>query len=184
MRRKLAPAVAFATILATAEAQACAFHITGLGGFDLAYPGSMRVAIAVADAKIGGGLLPATLPDGDEGLQIASKTMKGLGDRLDDIPQASMEDFYILLVDRRLWTRYYVETYSDGKAYNTYVHTAAPEEDIPVALMTYEVVDALNSGKMTITDALDAGVLQIQGRTQDRVAAALSEAYGTDLAVN
>ena len=126
--------------------------------------------------------LPATLPEGDEGLQIASKTMKGLGDRLDDIPQASMEDFYILLVDRRLWTRYYVETYSDGKAYNTYVHTAAPEEDIPIALMTYEVLDALNAGKMTIADALDAGVLQIQGNRPGQISAALDLAYAADLA--
>ena len=182
MRSRLAGTAALITMLAAAEAQACAFHITGLGGFDLAYPGSMRVALAVAEAKLYGNLPQTILPEGDEGLRITSNAMKTLGDRLDQIPQDSMADFYILLVDRRLWTRYYVETYSDGKAYNVYVHTSAPEEDIPVALMTYDVLEALATEKMTVSEAVDAGLIQIQGQSPDQVSTALNLAYGIDLA--
>jgi len=95
-----------------------------------------------------------------------------------------MADFSILLVDRRLWTRFYVETYSDGKAYNVYVHTAEPAEPIPVVLMTYEVLAALGSGALSVTEAVDDGLVQIQGEESPRVSAALALAYGPDTASN
>jgi len=83
MLGRFGKALAFATVFAAADAQACAFHVIGVGGFDLAYPGSLRVAMAVAEAKADGELQPASLPEGDEGLNITSGTLKDLGEHPD-----------------------------------------------------------------------------------------------------
>ncbi len=169
--------------LSASQALACTFHQTAIGSlFEVTYPGSLKVAAATAQARSDGRLSKARLERGFLGFMRVSDSLTDLGDRFDSVSEAAMVDFSVVLAGQQLWTEYRVKETADVTAYRVQVHAAAPQDERPVVVTSYDVVVALLSGMLTTEEATDAGLLQIRGDGSGRVATMLREALRVEQA--
>ncbi len=171
-------------LTSAAPAAACGFHGGPRGTLDVAYPGSLSVAVAVANAK-DDGLLPARDPArpalgyhravgeimnfasalGDEETQRSPKgSLKSLVLAHGEVEaQRSPQGFSLLLVGPRLWSAIIPQ----GSGFAARVHTAGPLPGRPVVLTEYLVLAAIEQGKLSLAEALDLGLIRIHGDTKD-----------------
>ncbi len=147
------------------------FHQGSLGG---GYPGAMRVAVAVADAREGG-LLPSAnleVPNKVRFQQIMRDVVK-LQARLDrirnHIADAGSNNFSLLLAGPSFWAHYHLKP---GGVLARY-HANGPLRNEVVVITHQAVLSALLSGTISITQATDLGLLEFSGANPTPVKVAL-----------
>ena len=143
-----------------APAAACGLHGGPGGSLDVAYPGSLSVAVAIAAAKDSG-----RLPEVDPmrslfAYQLATSRINDFANRLGAVETgAALEGFSIVLVGPRLWT-----AVTRGKAgLRTRVHVPGPMLGLPVILTDFLVIDSILKDRLSISDALAKGLIRIDG---------------------
>lgn len=175
---RVVSAVVLSVALSTSQALACTFHQIGFGTpFEATYPGSLKVAAAVAQARADGRLSETQIESGYLGLQRASRAMAKIGNRLDRASGAGVTDFSVILAGQQLWTQYAANIGAARKAYRVNFHTAAPVRDTPVVVTSYYVVFALLDGSLPISEAIDSGLVLIHRDTTGQVATLLTSAF-------
>ena len=154
-------------------AAACSFDGLYIGRLDVAYPGSMSVAMSIAAARAGGTLPAAGSAGGEEGLEAARSTLQAFRDHLARYSGAPARSFSVLFTGSRLWS---VMT-GYGLGFRLLFHARGPMIGQPVVLTEQVVLDAILDGRMSVAQAQAAGLLVVKNDRGDRVAGTLRAAF-------
>ena len=164
-------AIMFALMLmAFPQVQACGLEPALKGGFTISYPGSLDVAVAVANARREG-LLP---PAGSETvanevrLQQMLADLRRLQTRLNDSGVLASGEgtapFSLVLVGPGLWSHYFL---TQGGVLAQY-HINGPLSDT-VVLTHHSVLRALLNGDISTLQATELGLIGYSGRDAEPV---------------
>jgi len=146
-------------------AHTCGLEPTVNGGFTISYPGSIEVAVAVANARRTG-LLPPASPDAipnEARLQqmladlrrLQTRLNKGRGKRSGDIDKP----FSLVLVGPGLWSHFHMTA---GGVLANY-HTSGPLTGKVVVLTHATALRAMLAGSLTIEQATELGLIAYSG---------------------
>ena len=138
------------------------------------YPGAMRVAVAVADARKRGLLPSANLEVSNKvRFQQIMRDVVKLQARLDrirnHIADAGSNDFSLLLAGPGFWAHYHLKP---GGVLARY-HANGPLRNEVVVITHQAVLSALLRGTISITQATDLGLLEFSGANPTPVKVAL-----------
>lgn len=146
-------------------AHTCGLEPTVNGGFTISYPGSIEVAVAVANARRTG-LLPPASPDAipnEARLQQMLADLRRLQTRLNKSRGKLSDDidapFSLVLVGPGLWSHFYMTT---GGVLANY-HTDGPLAGKAVVLTHATALRAMLGGSMTIEQATELGLIAYSG---------------------
>lgn len=146
-------------------AHTCGLEPTVNGGFTISYPGSIEVAVAVANARRTG-LLPPASPDAipnEARLQQMLADLRRLQTRLNKSRGKLSDDidapFSLVLVGPGLWSHFYMTT---GGVLANY-HTDGPLAGKAVVLTHATALRAMLGGSMTIEQATGLGLIAYSG---------------------
>ena len=133
----------------------------GLGG---GYPGALKVAVAVADAREGGLLPSAKLKVPNKiRFQLIMRDVVTLQARLERIQKHSADagsnDFSLMLAGPSFWAHYHLKP---GGVLARY-HADGPLENEVVVITHQVVLSALLRGTISISQATDLGLLKFTG---------------------
>ena len=143
-------------------ASACSLEPNLGVGLRISYPGSLGVAVAVAEARQSG-LLPQAIPNDPSNqarLHRMLSALRQLQSRLDrDGTVDTSASFSIVLVGPGLWSRYYLSSHGAIAQY----HTPGPRIGEVVVMTHHSVLQALLEGSLTTDVAADSGLLVFSG---------------------
>jgi hypothetical protein len=152
-----------------------ASHACGYDGMAadlaIAHPASLPVALAIHDAYQNKLLAkPVPLPGGF-GMRRVLIMLEKL--RVALAPLAQGESFSLLLVEPGLWAHF------DGSGADLQVtlHVAAPATDESAIVTGEGVLLALEQGKLSAEQALQAGLIQVQAAQSQALTASLRQAF-------
>jgi len=146
-------------------AHTCGLEPTVNGGFTISYPGSIEVAVAVANARRTG-LLPPASPDAipnEARLQQMLADLRRLQTRLNKSRGKLSDDidapFSLVLVGPGLWSHFYMTT---GGVLANY-HTSGPLTGKVVVLTHATALRAMLVGNLSIEQATELGLIAYSG---------------------
>lgn len=161
----VATAIATIVLSYSLPAHACGLEPTLNGGFNISYPGSLEVAVAVANAR-SSGLLPPARPDtipNEVRLQRMLADLQRLQTRLNKTRSKQSDEiaapFSLVLVGPGLWSHFY--TTAGGVLAN--YHTDGPLSDKVVVLTHPTALRAMLGGSLTIEQATELGLVAYSG---------------------
>ena len=176
-------AVSIATIMLSwlPPSHACGLEPKVNGGFTISYPGSLDVAIAVAEAR-NNGLLPQAntndIPDMVR-LQQMLADLEQLQARLDEGRREIADDFdtpfSLVLIGPGLWSHFHIT--ADSVTAN--LHTNGPLGESAVVLTHPVALRAMLDGKLSIEQANRLGLIAYSGADT----AAVQKTFETSLKV-
>lgn len=138
----------------SAQTQACGYDMLVGDPFATAWPGSLDVAIATANAISSNAISPIPPLAGGDGFVRAQQWLLQLKDSLQRADQPG--GFSILLVDSGLWSK------MRGKeVLLLQLHSPAPTEKDKVVMISEAGLNALLSGQITLEQAQQLGVLTL-----------------------
>ena len=149
------------------SAFACSLEPTMIGSFfEVSYPGSIEVALAVASARRDGIISPANTESISNiiRLQRMLADLKHLRSRLVD-GHGATESFSLLLVGPGLWSNFYT---SGGMILGQY-HVSGPLVDKAIVLTSDAVLKALLSGDLSIYQATELGLITYSGENANAI---------------
>jgi hypothetical protein len=165
MTTMLAMAATIGMLSASPSAHTCGLEPSVNGGITISYPGSIDVAVAVADARRNG-LLPATSSEAitnEVRLQYILADLRHLQTRLnkarDQIPDDSAAPFSLVLVGPGLWSHFHM---TSGGVLANY-HTDGPLAGKAVVLTHATALRAMLGGTMSIEQATELGLIAYSG---------------------
>ena len=197
MRVRLLAAIA-TLAAACGSAVACGFHPGLKGGLSVTYPGSLRVAVAVAEARRRD-LLPPASPrtsarapcfvgsfsargpsrTASEGLCAYTAALLRLHQlklRLEQSMESAAEgagtEFSLVLVGPRLWSHYRLA----ADVVLARHHVDGPIRDRAVVLTHEAVLEAVLAGALDAGHAMEAGLIAVAGPEGARVSTLLVKA--------
>ena len=150
--------------------QACGLEPTLKGGFTISYPGSLDVAVAVANARREGLLPPAgsEVVANEVRLQQMLADLRRLQTRLNDSGVLASGEgtapFSLVLVGPGLWSHYFL---TQGGVLAQY-HINGPLSDT-VVLTHHSVLRALLNGDISTLQATELGLIGYSGRDAEPV---------------
>ncbi|MDX2418121.1 MAG: hypothetical protein QNK19_11740 [Xanthomonadales bacterium] len=160
-------AVVIATIVLSYSppSHSCGLEPSVNGGFTISYPGSLEVAIAVADAR-NNGLLPQANPNAIPDMirlqqmltdlqQLQTLLDKGRGEISDDFDTP----FSLVLIGPGLWSHFHITP--DSVTAN--FHTNGPLTEKVVVLTHPTALRAMLDGKLSIEQATRLGLIAYSG---------------------
>ena len=164
---RLAGPLAVAVLLAsqTGPAAPCGFHGAIGNNFSAMHPKSIDVALAVRDAVVAGVIEPAADPAaaGNAGYWRAVGHLTTLHAALTPERSEVSAPISVLFIDSGLWAR--LTPKADGLAMD--IHTAGAQPG-DVAVITGEtVLTAILDKRLPVADALESGVIAIDGEAAD-----------------
>ena len=155
---------------------ACGLEPNIGGGLTVSYPGSLEVAVAVAEARRKG-LLPqatSTVASNQSRLHQMLADLRRLQSRLDHGGSVDTSaSFSIVLVGPGLWSRYYLTPRGAIAQY----HTPGPGDDEVVVMMHPLVLQALLRGSLTTSVATESGLLVFSGKGSSPVQNAFESSF-------
>lgn len=146
-------------------ANSCGLEPSIKGGFSISYPGSIEVAVAVAQARRDGILKDSSLPVSSNALMLDEMLadLRSLQSRLDavsvDLTENHPVNFDLVLIGPGLWSHY--ELASDGVSAD--YHTDGPNNRDAVVVTHHVVLQALLHGELTIEKAAERGLISYRG---------------------
>lgn len=160
----------------TGLATACGFD-SGISSntFTPMHPKSLTVAFAVADAVVAGMIEQATDPAaaGQAGYWRAVGHLAALQRALSSAHRESRTPVSVLFIDSGLWAR--LTPAADGFAMDVHTDGAKPGD---VAIITSEpVLAAILERRLAIGDALDRGLIVVDGDAADRFRGVIAAAF-------
>ncbi|MBT8130058.1 MAG: hypothetical protein HKO86_03115 [Gammaproteobacteria bacterium] len=170
MKRYTTTAIAVAAVAAAALVYSPSGYSCGLepginGGITISYPGSIDVAVAVADARTKG-LLPAASTDAitnEVRLQNMLADLRRLQTRLNaarnDMQVENAASFSLVLVGPGLWSHY---SMTNGGVLTSY-HTDGPLAGKTVVLTHAAALRAMLVGNLSIERATELGLIAYSG---------------------
>ena len=152
-----------------------ASHACGYDGMAadlaIAHPASLPVALAIHDAYQAKLLAkPVALPGGF-GMRRVLIMLEKL--RVALAPIAQGESFSLLLVEPGLWAHFD----GTGAQLQVTLHVAAPGADGNAIVTGEGVLLALEQGKLSAEQALQAGLIQVQAAQPQRLTVSLRQAF-------
>lgn len=156
--RRVAAVKCLLWALAAAPAGACGYHGMIGDSFSAIYPGSIDVAIALRSALDRKQLKAAPAVPPLLGLVRSTRWLEDFG-RWAGSSAAGAADFSVLLVEPGLWTRYRKQ----GSGLAMEPHVAAPSAGEVVVITGEPALQALVERRLTLADALKAGVVRFEG---------------------
>jgi hypothetical protein len=157
--------IAVITLGYSQHAHTCGLEPHINGGITISYPGSIDVAVAVANARAKGLLPPAStdvIPN-DVRLQNMLSDLRRLENRLNKartkIPDDSPAPFSLVLVGPGLWSHFHITT--DGVL--PHYHTAGPIAGSAVVLTHEAALHAMLAGSLSIERATELGLIAYAG---------------------
>ena len=158
--RRWAWGAALAVSIFADAAGACTFEAGPSGALDVAYPGSLSVAVAIAGARHRGLLPPSDAPVPNFGYSDAESRIQSFTAALRPTFGAQRpRGFSLLLVGQRLWSA----IQPNGSGYAARVHVSGPVLGQAVVMTDYIVLDALDRGQLSMSEALNAGLVRVVG---------------------
>ncbi len=161
---------------------ACALEPALLGGFSVSYPGSLRVAAAVARERRAG-VLPASttgaLPN-DLLLGFMIGDLRRLQSRLEGSGGHEPARFSLVLVGPGLWSHYHLS----GGAVLARYHADGPLPDTSVVLTHHAVLQALLAGHMSVREAVARGLLSFDGVDTRAVVSAFEAGFASRTSID
>lgn len=175
MRASTIVAAGLALLLGSASPATRACGYDGMA-MDLAtaHPASLPVALAIFEAYQAKLLAkPVTLPGGF-GMRRAQIMLEKL--RVALAPSVMGESFSLLLVEPGLWAHFD----GTGAQLRVILHVAAPAAGDNAIITGEGVLLALEQGKLSAEQALQAGLIQVQAAPEprERLTASWSQAFG------
>lgn len=169
--------------LSLVSANACTLHGPADGGFEVSYPGSLSVAVAVAEARREG-VLPKvhrnTL-DRDTQLEQIMDDLAQLQHRLDASRRNRTDNepmaFSLVLVGPGLWAHYHVTP----DAVESHPHAAGPLDGHAVVMTHPAVLHALLQQTLTTEQAAKSGLFTFSGNDVRRVQEAFDASFHSNL---
>ena len=152
--------------LLAGPASACTFEAGPVSTLEIAHPGSLSVAVAIAKAKDQGALPSQDLMRAPFGFHLAVGRIKNFAASLNEVQTGARTDggFSLLLVGPRLWSG--IEPGDAG--YFARPHISGPQSYRPVVLTGYLVLAELEQGRLSMRQALDRGLIRVFNDTDDR----------------
>ena len=154
-------------LIATKSAFACSLELSVKGSFfEVSYPGSIQVAVAVASARRDGIIPPANTESVSNiiRLQRMLADLKHLRSRLVD-GHGATESFSLLLVGPGLWSNFYVS----GSMILGQYHVSGPLANEAIVLTSDAILKALLSGDLSIYQATELGLITFSGENADAI---------------
>lgn len=163
-------------------ARACGFHPQLNGGFQISYPGSLEVAVAVADARSS-----RVLRDGFRrrynakvAFQQTMRDLQGFHARLDHarsgLKSTNGLRFSLLLVGPGLWSSFDVKSDVILARY----HQPGPGDAGIVVLTHQSVLRALLDRSLAIETAIARKLIAFSGRGSDAIQELLEASFSVD----
>jgi hypothetical protein len=166
------PLLLSAPFILSGHAFACGYHGDIRGGFSGLYPGSITVAVAIADAR-DRKLLPAARPQTPVTFRRALddlerfKVMLGNG-RAVDGPTQSL-DFSLVLISSALWNHFKVDRRNVWAKY----HVKSANAGKPVVITDAAVLRAIASRELDMSHAMRLGLISVRDDASGAVASLL-----------
>ena len=174
-------AVTAALLISFGSVNACGLEAVPNAGFTVSYPGSFKVAVAVADARQNGLLAPATTEKVPNEVQLnrmlsdLRRLQKQLGRAKPDIPSGAKDAFSLVLVGPGLWSHFYLTRSGILAKY----HTDGPMKEKAVILTHHAVLQALLKGNISLDEATNLGLVAYSGRHSDLVRSVVESGFGS-----
>jgi hypothetical protein len=159
------------------DTDACTFEAGPASVLDVAYPGSLSVAVAIANAK-GKGVLPVQdLPHSTVGYQRSVERIVTFASALGrgNANTERRTEFSLLLVGSRLWSS--IQPGPFGFAARP--HVPGPMLGRPVVLTDYPVLVEITEGRLNIPDAFKLGLIRIDNDSEGKLVEALLHSMTT-----
>ena len=160
----MAGLLSVSTVAAPPSGFSCGLEPMVQGSLGGGYPGALKVAVAVADARKGG-LLPSAklkVPNKVRFQQIMRDVVT-LQTRLERIKNHSVDagskDFSLMLAGPGFWAHYHL---NPGGVLARY-HADGPLDDEVVVITHQVVLSALLRGTITVSRATELGLLEFSG---------------------
>ena len=145
--------------IAAAPAFSCGYHAGFPGGLYIIHPGSLAVAVAVANAREQK-ILSANQLSGAYGYRQALADLEQFRRRLHIARQTDTRTgFSLVLISSGMWASFQVGQHGALARY----HLSAPLPGQPVLITDESVLRAINSGRLGIDQALELEVIKIIG---------------------
>jgi hypothetical protein len=164
---KLAVPLAVAVLLAsqTGPAAPCGFHGAIGNNFSALHPKSIDVALAVRDAVVAGVIEQAADPAavGNAGYWRAVGHLTTLHAALAGIRKEASAPISVLFIDSGLWAR--LTPKADGLTME--IHTAGVQPGDVAVITSETVLTAILEKRLPVADALESGVIAIDGEAAD-----------------
>jgi hypothetical protein len=161
----VATTIAAVMLSCSLPAFSCSLEPTINGGFTISYPGSLKVAVAVADARTKG-LLPPVNKEAitnEIRLQQMLTDLRHLQVRLNEarnkIPEDNATPFSVVLVGPGLWSHFHITT----AGVQAHYHTNGPLDDKAVVLTHATALRAMLEGNLSIEQATELGLITYSG---------------------
>jgi hypothetical protein len=156
--------------IAAAPALSCGYHSGFTGGLYITHPGSLVVAVAVANAR-DQKILSANQLSEAHGYRQALADLEQFRRRLQIARQADTRTgFSLVLISSGMWASFQVGQHGVLARY----HLSAPIPGQPVLITDESVLRAINSGRLGIDQALELGVIKIIGDETEAVVSLLT----------
>ena len=158
-------ALTMSMFAASLPAHTCGLEPGINGGITISHPGSIEVAVAVANARSDGLLPPASSEaiTNEVRLQNMLADLRRLRDRLNKahagIPDDSAVPFSLVLVGPGLWSHFHITA---GGVLANY-HTHGPLANPVVVLTHATALHAMLAGSLTIEQATELGLIAYSG---------------------
>lgn len=160
-----------AMIVLSPRTDACGLDPSVQGGYLVSHPGSLGVAVAVAEARREGLLtteVSGNLPNdvrlermlADLG-RLESQLVRG---QVGGSNQTSAH-FFLMLIGPALWSEYQVSPSGVQARY----HTPGPETGQAIVLTHHVVLEALLQGSLSVAQATDLGLISFSGTETEPV---------------
>ena len=170
---------AMLVLLITAKnAFACALELSVNGSFfEVNYPGSIEVAVAVASARRDGIIPPASIEPASNmaRLQNMLADLKRLRLRLVN-GQGATDSFSLLLVGPGLWSNFY----TSGNMILGQYHVSGPLANKSTVLTSDAVLRALLSDELGIHQAMELGLITYSGKNADAIRNTFERGFETN----
>ena len=164
---RLAAPLAVAVLLAsqTGPAAPCGFHSAIGNNFSAMHPKSIDVALAVRDAVVAGMIEPAADPAaaGNAGYWRAVGHLTTLHAALTAERADVSGPISVLFIDSGLWARLTPKV--DGLTMD--IHTAGAQPGDVAVITSETVLSAILDKRLPVADALESGVIAIDGEAVD-----------------
>jgi hypothetical protein len=164
------------------RADACGLEHSFRGGSLISHPGSLRVAVAVAEAR-NQGLLPTESPDNLPNDVRLRRMLADLGLLRSQLAQDVADDsnrrsarFSLMLIGPALWSEYLVSSSGVLARY----HTTGPRTGQVVVLTHHAVLKALLQGSLSLAQATDLGLIAFSGAESEPVQQLFEVGFGTN----
>jgi hypothetical protein len=160
-----------ALFVVSLQSQACGLELAPKGGFANSHPGSLAVAVAVADARSAGRLPAADSPDLPNELRLHRMLtdLQRLQARLNAAGATGGSPdpagFSLVLVGPGLWSRFVGIPGGVAAEY----HVAGPLDSGPVVLTHHAVLQAMLDGELAADEAAAVGLLAFVGEGAESV---------------